>query len=227
MAKSLRRFAKSAELKDSQRILLARFFAFHLSNFEFRWTWEEWTSAASKALSGETSPLERFVDLLVDALGRLSYGDRLRAALPASGPWHELIAQHRHEVEREAFAYSDKAIALSNGESVQWNSVLAAIKGAPEADLNLDLVPTDGLVQTMLFSGCKTVSHTMAILERYGPSLLSKRDPAKVLAAVIAFHSGAFTLPCELTIQRLLDLKLLPWDVLLARFPRCSKRIPH
>lgn len=221
MARNLRAMASSSclvstrsEGDEDARMALARWFAFHLSNFEFRWNWEEWSRVADEEMRKksptEWSPLARFLHFLFDGLARLSYQSRLKAALPES--LMPLIPTQLHEVERETFAFSEPgSIRLLDGKETNYEAIAGVIKGSASSSesINPQNISTSVLVQSMLFLGCKTCSHTMAVLDRHAHSLLQGRPPSDIFSAVLEYHFGRFGLPCELTLQRMLDLGIL------------------
>lgn len=219
LAKALRESIRDDQ--EEVRFRLAKWFAFHLSNFDFKWMWEEWlewlpprsiknSSNDSKDAVNDNNGTEGsnddvakwpetkesvFLQVLLDQLARLSYADRLKAALPAA--YHPYIPCH--DVERDAYKYSGKD-----------TEIMTAIRASDSTRLSsLMAKESDAVIQGILFAGSKTLSHTMAILEKHTELLKSFQPPEKLLESVLDFFGRKWVLPAELVCQKLIDMDIL------------------
>jgi nuclear cap-binding protein subunit 1 len=62
----------------------ASWFAYHLSNFQYKWSWEEWASGCLSADTDADSPKCKFVRETLVRCMRLAYHQRIVDVLPES-----------------------------------------------------------------------------------------------------------------------------------------------
>lgn len=161
MARALLALVARLEALDTvQRELLAAWFAHHLSNFDFKWKWDEWQD-----IEAADSPRRRFVVAVLERLVRLSYHDRVAEALPA---WAQAFLPPVPEPAfPQAAAGPDAELAAAVLRAIQERSpadaLLALLAGSPAA--------RRVFVGCLLTAGCKTFSHTVILIERYLPVL--------------------------------------------------------
>lgn len=147
---------------------LAEWFAHHLSNFDFKWKWEDWQpwlETVSEELSA--SLLRRlFLVLLIDRLARLSYGERLREVLP--GWLHTLLPDSTPDPmpSKSSHEQFTRLVELF-GQRAPVDQLMPLLS---------DLDP--GLFIEALVAVSKTLSHCQLLLEQYLTCLqtLNPRD---------------------------------------------------
>lgn len=153
----------------------AWWFAYHLSNFQFRWSWEDWDSCLQREYE---HPRPKFIrEVLAKAL-RLSYHQRIRDMMPVT--YAELIPP----VPEPIYKYtSDGAAGLPGTAAAHELVVSIRRKCTPEEVLNvLNTLPGQGendevnnfnplkidvFVQTLLNLGSKSFSHSFAAIGKF------------------------------------------------------------
>ncbi|KYQ47868.1 Nuclear cap-binding protein subunit 1 [Trachymyrmex zeteki] len=150
-------------------------FAYHLSNFQFRWSWEDWDSCLQRDAE---HPRPKFIrEVLLKAL-RLSYYQRIRDMMPDS--YTELIPA----VPEPVYKYSSEGASSLPGTCAAHELVVSIRrKCTPEEVLNvLNTLPgpreneetnnynplkIDVFVQTLLNLGSKSFSHSFAAIVKF------------------------------------------------------------
>lgn len=149
--------------------LLARWFAFHLSNFEFKWPlWDEWANIVNTT-SGQDShfspSLTSFVRITIDFLTRLSYKERLEAILPAS--LHCFITQTGFEwVLNDIPSFGSSVFLEKLKSKCSPLEIINDINTSEPEKLLYDFLVS------ILWIGNKTLSHTINIIDRYASVLV-------------------------------------------------------
>lgn len=190
---------------------LASWFAHHLSNFELRWNWSNWQTVLEKPA---TSMMSVFVKLVIERLVRLSYVDRVAPTLPEEFR----IFLPLEPVPIKNFA-EDDPVAIEIIEAIQSRKTPEEIKALSGVGESPD---SELLLQALLFVGSKSLSHTLAIIERYLPlfQLLNAGEDKMASNLKIIEHVAAFwknsPLHWEFVIERLINYRIiLPKAVLL------------
>ncbi|KAF2755853.1 cap binding protein [Pseudovirgaria hyperparasitica] len=171
--------------------LSARFmdwFAHHLSNFEFRWKWTEWTDDLTRPA---IDPKKAFIVGALDKEIRLSFAKRIRSTLPPE--YHHLITEAK-EKDIPDFKYNDERTPYAT----YGRELLALIrKKAPEETVDIVMnqihdeaaergigdvhIPsTDAYITCILFVGSKSLSHALSIIDRCKDRLLSTPESARI-----------------------------------------------
>ena len=169
-------------------------FSFHLSNFDFKWLWADWTGAA---MQPRHATQHRFVTALLEKTLRLTYPERLAKALEvADAPaLKKLLPRETAAV----FPFADKDHALHvRAEGLRELVSLARRAEATEVEeyvaRELSDLPGDSpsadkvrvMVSAMVFEGRESFSHVLGILGRYLAPLraaLAAGDEAERAAA--------------------------------------------
>ncbi|KAI9687586.1 MAG: hypothetical protein M1822_002196 [Bathelium mastoideum] len=157
-------------------------FAHHLSNFEFRWKWTEWTDNVEKS---NLHPKKAFVVGAIDKEIRLSFAKRIRETLPPI--YHSLISKGK-ESDTPDFKYVSDQIPYAT-EAREMHGLLrtkapdaafanaltsiarASLEHSPTAD---PLLPaTDAFVTAICFLGSKSLSHVLSCIDRCKERLLA------------------------------------------------------
>eukprot|EP00743_Colponemidia_sp_Colp-15_P004499 GILK01004851.1.p1 GENE.GILK01004851.1~~GILK01004851.1.p1 ORF type:complete len:767 (+),score=142.34 GILK01004851.1:106-2301(+) len=220
----------------------AEWFAQHLSNFDFKWTWLNWSSVVAQ--DTEVSQLQ-FVLLALQRLCRLSYYERIQRTLPET--FHLLLPAratpsfryHQPGVNAAAELHGLKRIAAELMTRVRSKEpsekVLAWIQGllveVPEAgagDTTMVDVDPEALtpcaavsvvIETLLCAGSKSLSHIFTLLERYRgllTSLINAESTRKMCAEEVVGVWQHSVQHIVLLLDRLLTDKLLDWTTLVA-----------
>ncbi|XP_034940249.1 nuclear cap-binding protein subunit 1 [Chelonus insularis] len=149
-------------------------FAYHLSNFQFRWSWEDWDSCLQRDME---HPRPKFIrEVLLKAL-RLSYHQRIRDMMPES--YAELIPA----VPEPIYKYTSEGASSLPGTTAAHElvvsirrkctteevlKVLNTLPGQGEGEeLNSNALKIDVFVQTLLNLGSKSFSHSFAAISKF------------------------------------------------------------
>lgn len=151
-------------------------FAYHLSNFQFCWSWEDW--AACLDLDYE-HPKPKFVrEVLLKCL-RLSYVQRIKEFVPATfEPLTPVKPEALYKYNMEgAGSLPGTMVAHQLTASIKNKctpeEVLLIVKDLPNPLQDEDSEPTynplkiDVFVQTLLFLGSKSISHSFAAIAKF------------------------------------------------------------
>ncbi|KAL9079719.1 MAG: hypothetical protein Q9157_001392 [Trypethelium eluteriae] len=157
-------------------------FAHHLSNFEFRWKWTEWTGDVDKT---NLHPKKAFIVGIIDKEIRLSFAKRIRETLPQI--YHPLISEGK-EKDTPDFKYASDQVPFAK-EAREIHGLLRnkAPDGAFAGPLtaiaraSLDHSPTsnpllpatDAFVTAICFLGSKSLSHVLSCIDRCKDRLLA------------------------------------------------------
>lgn len=170
-------------ISDMDRELEYRFmdwFSHHLSNFDFRWKWNEWVEDTTLP---DIHPRKSFLNGVLDKEVRLSYAKRIRETLPLE--LADLIPEGKDEdTPKFRFASSDEPFASDARDLLQLvkkkatpedvQPVLDIIKDKAEsAGLDPLLTVTDVYMLCILVVGSKSLSHVISAVERHKEFLLS------------------------------------------------------
>lgn len=213
---------------------LAAWFAHHLSNFDYKWKWDNWTAVLSIP---PTSMQYVFVRFALEKLLRLSYYDRIaptlpddfRTLLPTEPKPHYKYAEELGEAAEEDCELAAKLVALIQSRR-PVEEIRAAISG-DDASGSLDAHQREVLLESLLHVGSKSMSHMLAVVEKYlalfqllVPKSAEGRGAgaARLLGSVGSFwrNSG---LHLEFTVERLVNYRiLLPGEVIEWIFSEAS-----
>ncbi|EKG09876.1 MIF4G-like type 3 [Macrophomina phaseolina MS6] len=156
-------------------------FAHHLSNFDFRWKWSEWSEEVHFQ---SIHPRKAFIHGALDKEVRLSFAKRIRETLPPE--WPNLISEAK-EKDTPDFKYeSDQTPYAPEGRELlqllkkkasedEIQTVINKIhEQAAEHQVTDVLVPsTDAYVTCICYIGSKSLSHVLSCIERCKERLLA------------------------------------------------------
>ncbi|XP_028162268.1 nuclear cap-binding protein subunit 1-like [Ostrinia furnacalis] len=156
-------------------------FSYHLSNFQYRWSWDDWEGCLQLEAD---HPKPRFIREVLGKCLRLSYHQRIKditpetfaslvplkpepiykysmegaAALPGTEAAHQLVVNVRNKCtpEEALNVLRDLPNPLREGEQP------AAAQAAPHNPLKIDV-----FVQTLLNLGSKSISHSFAAISKF------------------------------------------------------------
>ena len=178
-------FYRLPHLLPSQRRLVARWFAHHLSHFDFVWNWDLWHRSLAQSfpqgfeLSSESAALPapkithpeltvQFVKMLIQELIRFSYYDRVKAIIPSYfahllPPPVQPTPLVLPDASLEDFKKELEDAMKTREPSETVDSLLLSMPQVP------DIANCDKKVflECLLSLGNKSFSHTLNISERY------------------------------------------------------------
>merc|ERR1719153_1728436 len=170
-------------LAQATELLYDRFvtwFSYHLSNFQFRWSWDDWDEALSQ---DQEQPKAKFIrEVLLKCL-RLSYHQRVTDIVP------ETFSGFLPERPAPVFKFGVEG-QLGN---VVSNNMVAAIKNkcSPAELLELlrevksDSLRIDLFTQTLMFLGHKSFSHSFAAIAKFHPVFKALADSEEAQICVL------------------------------------------
>ncbi|XP_056648176.1 nuclear cap-binding protein subunit 1 [Diorhabda carinulata] len=166
-------------------------FAYHLSNFQFRWSWEDWDTCLSL---DDDHPKPKFIRETMLKCMRLSYFQRIREILPES--FSKFIPEkpepdYKYAQEGAAALPGTEAahkLVVSIRQKCTPEEVLAVLKDLPnprteeEADGRFNPLKIDVFVQTLLNLGSKSFSHSFAAISKfhYVFKILAESEAAQI-----------------------------------------------
>lgn len=153
-------------------------FSYHLSNFQFRWSWEDWDSCL--VLEPE-HPRPKFIQEVLQKSLRLSYYERIKEMMPESYerllpaqplPNYKYTSEEAASLPGTAAAHK---LVVAIRQKCTPEEVLNELKDLPNPrDTENDMVEStfnplkiDVFVQTLLNLGSKSFSHTFAAISKF------------------------------------------------------------
>ncbi|GLG96631.1 Nuclear cap-binding protein subunit 1, partial [Gryllus bimaculatus] len=181
-----------AELFHMPNPRFVNWFSYHLSNFQFRWSWDDWESCLQ--LDPE-HPKPKFVrEVLLKCL-RLSYHQRVKDMMPESyeplipvkpEPQYKYTAEGAGSLPGTAAAHQ---LVVSIRQKCTPEEVLNVLKDLPnpstdddDADSRCNPLKIDVFVQTLLNLGAKSFSHSFAAISKfhYVFKILAESEEAQI-----------------------------------------------
>ncbi|KAF5299282.1 hypothetical protein FQA39_LY02455 [Lamprigera yunnana] len=153
----------------------ANWFSYHLSNFQFRWSWEDWGSCLTL---DDEHPKPKFIREVMMRNMRLSYYQRITEILPESfskfvpvkgEPDYKYAKEGAASLPGTAAAHQ---LVVSIRQKCTPEEVLGVLKDLPnprpkkEAD-SFNPLKIDVFVQTLLNLGSKSFSHSFAAISKF------------------------------------------------------------
>jgi nuclear cap-binding protein subunit 1 len=122
-------------MKSSCIERLSSWFAYHLSNFQYRWSWEEWKDCAEEDIE---SPRNKFLKDTMIRCMRLSYHQRVVDFVPETmnqlipknpKPTYKYITEEASELEGVAVA--NKLLELFKNRAIP-EEIFQILRGIPD-----------------------------------------------------------------------------------------------
>lgn len=152
-------------------------FAYHISNFQYKWSWEDWKDCL---VEDAQSPKNKFLkDTLIRCM-RLSYHQRMVDTLPESmqslvpknpKPTYKYMGEEAGELE--AIGVANRLLELFKSRAIP-EDVFQVLKDIPDTfnEKDNDFEPFNPLkievfTSTLLYYGSKSFSHAFAALAKY------------------------------------------------------------
>lgn len=151
-------------------------FAYHLSNFQYKWSWEDWADCSEEDIE---SPRNKFLKDTMIRCMRLSYHQRIVDILPESmsqlvpknpKPIYKYISEEAGELEGVAVA--NKLLELFKNRAIPENT-FEVLRDIPDTMNENDEFESfnplkiEVFTSTLLYFGSKSFSHAFAALAKY------------------------------------------------------------
>lgn len=227
LGRAIRYFFRNIERLDLE--LNRRFldwFAHHLSNFGFTWKWIEWVDQVDQP---DVDPKKAFILDALDKEIRLSFAQRIKGTLPDQ---YKTLIPPETEQDSPAFKFADQTAPFhtqvqelivkirGKADESEIRSILTAIETAATESTHPApaLAALDAYTTTLVHIGSKSLSHSLAIIERSRPLLLSLSadDTAarkQIITSITSFWQFQIGTALAL-IDKLLNYELLqPLDI--------------
>lgn len=151
-------------------------FAYHLSNFQYKWSWEDWADCSEEDIE---SPRNKFLKDTMIRCMRLSYHQRIVDTLPESmsqlvpknpKPTYKYMSEEAGELEGVAVA--NKLLELFKNRAIPENTfeILRDIPDTMNENDEFDSfnpLKIEVFTSTLLYFGSKSFSHAFAALAKY------------------------------------------------------------
>lgn len=169
-------------------------FSYHLSNFQFRWSWEDWEDALR--LDPE-HPKPKFIKEVLLKCLRLAYHQRILDSVPESfhGFAPDKPEPHFKYAGGEAGEVAGSNIAAKLIDAIRQKctqeEVHAILKEIPDEEPEqLNTLRVSVFVHTLLHLGCKSFSHSFAAIAKFHPTfkLISDTEEAQVVTLKSIFE---------------------------------------
>jgi len=148
-------------------------FAYHLSNNQFRWSWDDWARVLDDDLQ---QPKARFVNEVIQKCIRLSYHERIVDLVPKN--FSKLVppvtdALYKYENQANKLPGSAQAVLIQNAfrEKQPIDTILQILSTVPnpldgDADTHNPLA-IQVFCQTLFLLGSKTLTHAHSAVSKY------------------------------------------------------------
>lgn len=170
-------FERLPQMKTSCIERFSSWFAYHLSNFQYKWSWEDWKETVEEE---PESPRNKFLrDTLIRCM-RLSYHQRMVDTIPESmqqlvpknpKPTYKYVSDEASELEGVAVA--NKLLELFKNRAIP-EDIFQVLRDIPdnfnESDNDYEAfnpLKIEVFTSTLLFFGNKSFSHAFAALAKY------------------------------------------------------------
>lgn len=148
---------------------LAEWFSFHLSNFGYKWNWQEWAIYTDSEMVDRFPYRALFCKDVIARCVRLSYYDRVRKILPEEMRMFLPAQPNDGDQSRFIKEINDELRKIVTGAgrlpSPQVKSKLEQL--CVDLTENNELQQLKALINAVLQAGCRTLSHFDIVVERY------------------------------------------------------------
>ena len=153
----------------------SNWFSYHLSNFLFKWSWEDWKDCVNESLE---APKNKFLRETLIRCMRLSYHQRIVDFIPESmsslvpenpKPNYKYVSDEAADLEGTPVA--NRLLELFKERAIP-EDVFSALRDIPDSVADGDESESNPLkievfTSTLLYFGCKSFSHTFSALAKY------------------------------------------------------------
>ncbi|MGH0133444.1 UNVERIFIED_CONTAM: hypothetical protein FKN15_077359 [Acipenser sinensis] len=162
-------------------------FSHHLSNFQFRWSWDDWSDCLTQDLD---KPKPKFVKEVLEKSMRLSYHQRIVDIVPANFsaliPANPIFVYKYMDESSSSLPGYPVTIAISNAiiNRSSNDEILTILKDVPNPNQEDDddegdsfnPLKIDVFLQTLLHMAAKSFSHSFSALAKFHEVLKSLTD---------------------------------------------------
>lgn len=170
-------FERIGSMKASCIERFSSWFAYHLSNFQYKWSWEDWKDCLDEDFE---SPKNKFLrDTLIRCM-RLSYHQRMVDTIPESmaqllpknpKPTYKYVAEDAGELE--GIAVANRLLELFKERAIPEN-IFQVLRDIPDTFNEMENEyetynpqKIEVFTSTLLYFGSKSFSHAFAALAKY------------------------------------------------------------
>ncbi|VDN85569.1 unnamed protein product, partial [Brugia pahangi] len=153
---------------------LIDWFSYHMSNFEYRWSWSDWSDCIElDRLAPKHMFVREFVTQVLDKCMRLSYHQRLTEFLPAA--FEKMIPQKpiiSYDLNDDEHPDRDFAIVLEKAfrEKISADGMIDLLRNQSENQMDINF-RLSIFFKVLLYLARKTFSHNFVALTRYYSTL--------------------------------------------------------
>uniref|UniRef100_A0A672QPP6 Nuclear cap binding protein subunit 1 n=1 Tax=Sinocyclocheilus grahami TaxID=75366 RepID=A0A672QPP6_SINGR len=166
---------------------LLNWFSHHLSNFQFRWSWDDWADCLTQDIE---KPKPKFVKEVLDKCMRLSYHQRIVDIVPPSFSAlipADPVCSYKYGEEADS-SLPGLAMATTVGNAIKNRAsneeILIVLKDVPNPNQDDDDDGGDGFnplkievfLQTLLHLAAKSFSHSFSALAKFHEVLKTLTD---------------------------------------------------
>eukprot|EP00090_Calanus_glacialis_P015780 TRINITY_DN2485_c0_g1_i1.p1 TRINITY_DN2485_c0_g1~~TRINITY_DN2485_c0_g1_i1.p1 ORF type:complete len:790 (+),score=272.47 TRINITY_DN2485_c0_g1_i1:36-2405(+) len=155
-------------------------FSYHLSNFQFRWSWDDWDEALTQ---DPEQPKAKFIREVLQKCLRLSYSQRVTDIVPES--FSGFLPDKPDPLFKFAvdgqpgFAASSSMVAAIKNKS-NPTEVLEMLREVESDSLRIDV-----FTQSLLYLGHKSFSHSFAAIAKFHPVFKALADTEEAQICVL------------------------------------------
>lgn len=151
-------------------------FSYHLSNFQFKWSWDDWSDCLSVDCE---APKPKFVrETLLKSL-RLSYHQRITEIIPSSFekllplkalPYYKYEEEGAGAIPGAAIAHRLMQAMKNRCSPDDAQTIINELSNSTNTN---NAIKTDVFLQTLLFLGAKSFSHSFSAISKFHSVLKS------------------------------------------------------
>lgn len=169
-------FQEAAEFDPETFDRLTEWFAFHLSNFGYKWNWADWALYADEDMADKFPYRALFCKDVLARCIRLSYHERILSMVPSELKFFLPTPPGSGKRERFDEAINNELMRIVTGRDKKdgpfvKNRLEELIPsdraGDGEAEKKANLSRLAALTRSILQAGCKTLSHFDIVSERF------------------------------------------------------------
>jgi len=155
-------------------------FAYHLSNFQFRWSWDDWDDSLSQ---DPELPKPKFIrEVLLKCL-RLSYQQRVTDIVPdtfAGFLPEKTVPMFKFGVEGQPGHSASAAVIAAIKNKCSPGELLEQMREIESESMRVDV-----FTQSLMFLGHKSFSHSFAAIAKFHPVFKSLADTEETQICVL------------------------------------------
>ncbi|KAJ1205472.1 hypothetical protein NDU88_000907 [Pleurodeles waltl] len=179
---------------------LVNWFSHHLSNFQFRWSWEDWSDCVAQDLD---RPKPQFVKEVLEKCMRLAYHQRILDIVPASfsalTPASPVCTYKYGDESNSSLPGYAVAVSLTSAikNKATNEEIFSILKDVPNPNqddddderISFNPLKIEVFVQTLLHLAAKSFSHSFSALAKFHEvfKILAESDEGKLHVLRVMF----------------------------------------